>query len=69
MVSVNFQLEDNLDAELCVACDKKGVSKDGLIRSLVVNFLSKDDAALIKKLKKTNFSSLNSILESEDDAA
>jgi len=69
MVSVNFQLEENLDTQLSTICDKRGLSKDGLMHSLVVNYLNKDDAALIKKLRKTNFSSLNSILNSEDDAA
>jgi hypothetical protein len=69
MVSVNFQLEENLDTELSVVCNKKGLSKDGLVHNLVVNYLNKNDVALIKKLKATNFSSLNSILDSEDDAA
>lgn len=69
MVSVNFQLEENLNSELNVVCDKRGLSKDGLMHSLIVNYLNKDNTALIKKLRKTNFSSLNSILNSEDDAA
>jgi hypothetical protein len=67
MVSVNLQLEDHLEKQLNLLCDKRGLTKDGRIRSLVVNFLNKDDGLIIKKLKKTKFSSLNCILSAEDE--
>ena len=67
MVSVNIQLEEKVDSQLNLLCDRKGYSKDTLIRNLILHYLDRDDAVLSKKLGKTNFSALLSIMHSDDD--
>lgn len=67
MTSLNLKIEDNLDRQLNAVCDKKGYAKDELVRSLIVNYLSKENPSLTVQLSRANFGSLMTIIETDVD--
>ena len=66
MISVNVDLEQPLDRDLVAKCSEKGLSKDALIKNLIVNYLNKEASPLTDRLHQTNFSSLMGIINEED---
>ena len=64
MTPIQLNIEDNLDRQLNAVCDRKGYTKDGLVRNLIVNYLSKENSGLTVKLSRANFGSLMTIIES-----
>lgn len=67
MTSLNLKIEDNLDRQLNAVCNKKGYAKDELVRSLIVNYLGKENPGLTAKLSRANFGSLMTLIETDGD--